>query len=85
MRFFVPLHVIRGAPSVTIRRNGTVVRTIVVRDPVVELVQDFASGAGPQVIDIDTDRVVNPLRAHISGDSRDLGLRLDQLEWIPRD
>ena len=31
---------------------------------------------------IDTNRVVNPLKERISGDGRDLGLRLDRLEWI---
>ncbi|HSP35942.1 MAG TPA: hypothetical protein VLU46_16635, partial [Thermoanaerobaculia bacterium] len=83
MRFFVPLHVIRGTPTVTIRRNGVVVKTIAVREPFVDFVYDFAGAAGPQTIDIDTDRTVNPLREHISGDGRDLGLRLDEMEWIP--
>jgi hypothetical protein len=31
---------------------------------------------------IETDRIVNPLREHLGPDPRDLGLRLDQLEWI---
>ena len=83
LRFFVPLHVIRGVPNVVVRRNGSVVKTIAVRDPFVDVTLDFRDLAGPQTIDIDTDRVVNPLREHISGDSRDLGLRLDELEWIP--
>ena len=83
MRFFVPLHVIHAVPVVAIRRNGTLVKTIEVRDPFVDVVLDFASAAGPQTIDIDTSRVVNPLREHLGGDARDLGLRLDQLEWIP--
>ncbi len=83
LRFFVPLHVLHGVPSIAVRRNGIIVKTIAVRDPFVDVALDFQNLAGPQTIDIDTDRTVNPLAEHISGDSRDLGLRLDALEWIP--
>ena len=83
LRLFVPLHVIHGSPVVTLRDNGRVLETIEVRQPFVDVAHDFDDASGRQVIDIDTTRTVNPLAEHIGGDSRDLGLRLDRLEWIP--
>jgi hypothetical protein len=80
MRIFVPLHVMKAAPAITIRMNGATVAQFHVKQPFTDLVHDF----GPQshTLEIETDRVVNPLRQHLGQDPRDLGLRLDQLEWI---
>lgn len=85
LRIFVPLHVMRGAPSILIRMNGAVIRAVHPGTPFVDIVHDFDAGGGARTLEIETDRVVNPLREHLGGDSRDLGVRLDQLEWIARE
>ncbi|GAC1432976.1 MAG: hypothetical protein NVSMB68_05420 [Thermoanaerobaculia bacterium] len=82
LRLFVPLHVIKPAPSITVRVNGAVTAAIRPSTPFVDLVQDFGAHSGVRTIEIDTDRVINPLRQHVGRDARDLGLRLDRLEWI---
>lgn len=83
LRIFVPLHVIKS-PSIVVRVNGAVIAAVKPQTPAFEITQDFPANAGARAIDIETDRVVNPLRQRLSGDSRDLGLRLDALEWIAR-
>lgn len=82
LRMFVPLHVMKSPPSIVVRVDGTVIAAVTARTPFVEVVHDFAPRSGAHTIAIETDRVVNPLAEHISGDSRDLGVRLDRLEWI---
>jgi Dolichyl-phosphate-mannose-protein mannosyltransferase len=82
MRMFVPLNVMKSPPSILVRVNGTIIAAVKPRTAFIDVVQDFATGAGSQVVDIETDRVVNPLRSHLTGDPRDLGARLDVLEWI---
>jgi hypothetical protein len=82
MRIFVPLNVMSSPPAIVVRVNGAVIAAVRARTAFVDIVQDFASGAGARTVDIETDHVVNPLRQHLSGDPRDLGARLDRLEWI---
>ncbi|HEX9163490.1 MAG TPA: hypothetical protein VF980_17420 [Thermoanaerobaculia bacterium] len=84
MRLFVPLHVIKPAPDVLVRVNGAVIRVLRPATPFVDFVQDFDAAAAVRVVDIETSRVVNPLRQHLGSDPRDLGVRLDQLEWSGR-
>ncbi|HEY3055678.1 MAG TPA: glycosyltransferase family 39 protein [Thermoanaerobaculia bacterium] len=80
MRIFVPLHVMPETPTITIRMNGAAIAELHPKQPFTEFVHDF--GAESRTLEIETDRVVNPLRRHLGEDPRDLGLRLDQLEWI---
>ena len=82
LRVFVPVNVMESPPAIVVRVNGTVIAAVKARTAFVDVVQDFATGAGSHVVAIETDHVVNPLRAHLSADPRDLGLRLDLLEWI---
>lgn len=80
MRLFVPLHVMPATPTITIRMNGRMIAQFHPQQPFTEFAHDF--GPDSHTLDIETDRVVNPLRRHLGSDPRALGLRLDQLEWI---
>ena len=80
LRLFVPLHVMPSPPSITIRLNGTVIESLRPRTPFIDLVHDVDGSA--HALTIETDRIVNPLREKLGDDPRDLGLRLDRLEWI---
>jgi Dolichyl-phosphate-mannose-protein mannosyltransferase len=82
LRMFVPVNVMKSPPAIVVRVNGTIIAAVKAHTAFVDIVQDFATGAGSHVVEIETDHIINPLRAHLSGDPRDLGLRLDLLEWI---
>jgi Dolichyl-phosphate-mannose-protein mannosyltransferase len=41
------------------------------------------SGGAPHTLVLSTSSVVNPARAGLSPDTRDLGLRLDRIVWLP--
>ena len=81
LRMFVPLNVMKSPPSILVRVNGTVIAAVKPKTEFIDVVQDFDAAAGARTVEIETDHVVNPLREHLSGDTRDLGLRLDLLEW----
>jgi hypothetical protein len=81
LRIFVPLHVMRTTPSIIIRMDGSVIATIAVRQPFIDFVQEFPPAPGARVLELSTNVIVNPLREHLGGDARDLGLRLDDLQW----
>lgn len=81
LRMFVPLNVMKSSPSIVIRAGGTVIAAAKATASFVDVVRDFDPAAGVRTIEIETDRVVNPLREHLSSDPRDLGLRLDRLDW----
>ena len=80
LRLFVPLHVMPSPPSITVRLNGAVIESLRPRAPFIDIVHD--SDGSAHVLTIETDRVVNPRREKLGEDPRDLGLRLDRLEWI---
>ncbi len=82
LRFFVPLNVMKSPPSIVVRVDGSVIAATKPATPFIDIVRDFGPRAGTRRLEIETDRVVNPSREHISADRRDLGLRLDRLEWI---
>ena len=81
LRMFVPLNVMKSPPSIVVRAGATVIAALKATTEFVDVVHDFDAAAGARTVEIETDRVVNPLREHLSGDSRDLGLRLDRLDW----
>ncbi len=80
---FVPEDVLPGKPTVKLRLNGELLEEIVPTASAIErvyTVEPFADAVNQLVIE--TDRVVNPRAAGLADDPRDLGLRLDRLEWI---
>ena len=85
LRLFVPLNVMKLPPSIVVRVNDAIIAAVRPRSSFVDIEQEFTANAGVRTIDITTDHVINPLREHLSGDARDLGVRLDSLEWIARD
>jgi len=62
LRMFVPLNVMTSPPSILVRVNGTIIAAVKPRTAFIDVVQDFATGAGSHVVEIETDRVINPLR-----------------------
>ncbi|HVS33556.1 MAG TPA: hypothetical protein VMS98_19130 [Thermoanaerobaculia bacterium] len=87
LRFSIPRSRAGPPPRVTIQLNGDVLDAFTAGEPAVE--RSFAIDR-PALRDrnelvIEIDRVVNPLAAGLSGDPRDLGLRLERLEWISID
>ena len=84
LQMYVPLDALRVPPTITVSLNGKQIdqfratTSTVGRDYVVP-----AQGTTGNELVIATDRIVNPAAQHLSGDSRDLGLRLDSLGWVP--
>lgn len=86
LRFFVPLHVLPGRPVVEVRLNGTVLDRIVATQSFVERRYEVPSSPNTSnELVIETDRIINPLLARVGDDGRDLGLRLEALQWIALD
>jgi hypothetical protein len=79
---FTPLNVLHGRPVIIIRLNGVVARRFRPVDALSELSLDAAPRGLSTIVEIETDRIVNPRRENVGADDRDLGLRLDRLEWI---
>jgi hypothetical protein len=81
---YVPLDALHTPPNIVVRLNGEVIdtfrgtRQFISREIVVHARSD-----APNVLVIDTDRVITPAKAHISDDTRTLGLRINSIEWIP--
>lgn len=84
LQLYAPLHALHGTPVITIRMNGETVKRFTVAQPLTELTLNFAHGS-PASLEIETDRTVNPQREKLSADARDLGIRVDQLQWIALD
>ncbi|MDQ6800915.1 MAG: hypothetical protein M3041_08765, partial [Acidobacteriota bacterium] len=82
---YVPLDALHTPPNVVVQLNGKVVdafratRAFSTREIVVR-----ARADGPNLLVIDTDRVITPAAQHISSDTRTLGLRINAIEWMPR-
>lgn len=81
---YVPLDALHTPPNIVVRLNGTIVdtfrgaREFTSREMVVPARSD-----GPNILVIDTDRVITPAAQHISDDTRTLGLRINSIEWTP--
>jgi hypothetical protein len=79
---YVPLDALRSEPNIVVRLNGAIIdsfrasRSVINREIVVHPRSD-----APNVLVIDTDRVITPASQHLSGDPRTLGLRLNSIEW----
>jgi len=84
LRLHVPLDVLSGPPTVRITMNGVILEQFLVRDYAVERTYSTAPHAeATSELVIETDRTVNLRAAGILDDPRDLGLRLDQLDFGP--
>lgn len=78
LRLFVP-----NSATLRISLNGRLLDTITADSVEVDREYSVAPRADSlNQLTIETDRVVNPRAAGLGGDSRDLGARLDVLEWI---
>lgn len=78
LRLFVP-----NPATLRVSLNGRLLDTITADSAEVERGYSVAPRAdSPNQLVIETDRVVNPRAAGLGSDSRDLGVRLDGLEWI---
>lgn len=81
---YVPLDALHTPPNIVVQLNGKVIdafrgtRQFMSREMVVHARSD-----APNALVIDTDRVITPAKAHISDDTRTLGLRINSIEWIP--
>ena len=87
LRFSMPLQQLGQPPRVAIRLNGETLDELTVREPVIERTYEIAKPPlrNPNELVIESDRAVNPLAEGLSGDPRDLALRLEALEWVSVD
>jgi len=82
LAFDIPTELIRRHPTVEIRLNDQIVDRILCTTASVSKNWVVRSRAGaPNRLEISIDRVLNPAKEHISGDSRDLGLKLTDYGW----
>jgi hypothetical protein len=71
-----------GQATMTIRFNGAVADRVLIAGDPVERTLDLIPRQGVlNEVEISTDRVINPMREHISSDARDLGLQLHSVSW----
>lgn len=82
LRLFIPVHAIKGIPTVEIRLNGQALDRFQVREPFVERSYDVVSSAQANELTISMDRIVNPAREGLGDDPRDLAIRLERLQWM---
>lgn len=83
--YFVPLDVLGDPPPVvTVRVNGVVVDQLTASQANItrEIDVDARDDANNELV-IETSRVANPAKLGRGGDSRDLGLRVNLLGWMP--
>jgi hypothetical protein len=84
LTLYVPLDALRGPPDVVVRLNGAIIdsfrasRSVMNREIVVHPRAD-----APNVLVIDTNRVITPAAENLGGDRRTLGLRLNAIGWTP--
>jgi hypothetical protein len=84
LSLYIPLDALRSQPDIVVRMNGAIIdsfrasRSLMKREIVVHPRAD-----APNVLVIDTNRVVAPAAEHLGGDARTLGLRLNSIGWLP--
>jgi hypothetical protein len=84
MSFHVPLDLVPRPPLMTVTWNGSVVDRRMCSSTELECRYSLESRIGdPNELRITVDRVGNPARAGVSGDSRNLGLMLRSISWKP--
>jgi len=83
--FGIPSELVAAAPTLTVALNGRVIDRVRCTTETMAKKWDVDANANaPNELVLAIDRVVNPLRQHLGGDARDLGLRLDRYEWRAR-
>lgn len=87
LRFATPGRGLQGVPSVSFSLNGALLGRVPGSSISQEVTLDAPHAQSEQsnVLVIETDRTVNPSAVGVSGDSRDLGVRLEALEWTSID
>jgi hypothetical protein len=82
VRFYVPVDTLPSPPVIEVALNGNVIERFTATDTGFEKSWIVASRAGrPNDLRITTSAVVNPAKMGHSGDTRDLGLRVEALSW----
>lgn len=81
LEFYVPLDALPEPPEVTVVLNGAVIDRFRAREATMTRSWRVPAREGSNELRITLDRAVNPARAGLSGDPRDLGLRLDAIRW----
>jgi hypothetical protein len=85
LAIYVPLDALAAAPNITISFNGAVIDRIRPAEKDIERSYDVdARIDAPNELVIETDRTVNPAARGLQNDTRDLGLRLNDIEWSSR-
>ena len=80
MQLYVPLDALAAQPNLTITFNGRVIDRI--RATTSDLARSYDVAARLDArndLVIETDRTIRP-----ANDTRDLGVRLNDIEWTPR-
>jgi len=81
LRLYVPVDAFAERAEVTVELDGRVLDRIVAKTAQIERTYVVPlRRTQPNALSIETNRVINPSRAGLSGDWRDLGVRLDALE-----
>jgi hypothetical protein len=82
LRFFVPLDIMEGHPTITILLNGTELDRFTASEPFNEKTYTVGNAtAKPNVLVIRTSQAVSPAAIGRGGDGRTLGLRLEAIDW----
>ncbi|HYM62718.1 MAG TPA: hypothetical protein VEZ11_17675 [Thermoanaerobaculia bacterium] len=82
MVFYFPLDALKIPPMITVTVDDHVIdRFVANKSDMARSYEVPGNGIQPLTLVLSTDRTVNPARAHLGGDDRDLGLRLSQIEW----
>lgn len=82
--FQAPLDVLPKPPMITVRINGQVLGQFRAEEGrMVHQWEVDGRGEGFDLLEIETDGVVNPLQQGVGGDGRDLGLLVNSLSWGP--
>jgi len=82
LQLYLPLDALPAPPTLTIRLNGVQLdRFVATTKDVARSYTVVPRADAPNELVIETDRVVNPAGAHLRADTRDLGVRLEGLEW----
>ena len=85
LAFGIPSQLVAAAPTLTVTLNGRVIdRVRCTQENMAKTWDVDANANAPNELVLSIDHIVNPLRQHLGGDARDLGLRLDRYEWRAR-
>lgn len=84
LKVYVPIDTLPEHPQIEVSLNGAVVERFTGSEAVIEKAWIVPSRRdAPNELRISTSGTVNPARLGGSTDSRDLGLRVDALSWMP--